>query len=832
MNIAAYFASNAQDIVNRLDRSAVRDLLRLRPPPDDLTGLDPASVCLWADLAFGAGMNDQAAKIYTQLSKLEPGSHWPLYQLGRLSCEREDFPVAVEMLSKAVHLSPNFAPGWYELSRVYFKLKYIAKLQEAVAGFLAAERLPLKVEQTNVLTAMAHVLFERQASDEALQLYALLIEVGCGDSSLHARYAECLIGKRQFDVAIELLEPLRKAHSLGDRALRSLALAYSEIGELELASSLLAEITSRNPTNIEYLRFHLRVLCRLGKQSAVATLMHSARSDLGKKNYEDLHIVQLVESADYVALLQMLERDGSYGTPASQAYLMRAISDATHLKKEYRTAASLAARFLTRFGKNIKVLLILMNGAFATRNWQLAKLCLASATEEDFKANSELRIKRFEYYCFTGALDQARIALKDLEPLSKLPKKRIPAVLRYYAEIGDWAALYQLGMHNLDAEFDFERSGYLVFRAVRKVGMHVPAIRQIEQIDDLDEAPALKKLRMIIMEDMIRNDYMLEDLVDDPHRADLAPLQQRLLFKKLVLQEGKKSSRKKHTRYAIYYCTNTDYLGPAFVSLASLVDNNRELVESSDIFMVVDDDALELAKRISAKVSKKLRIDIHLKTRADVIESDVELKERYGLFTAGHSLSEAAYYRIYFAKELYRQGRYDVALYIDSDTIVRDNLHELFESRPAVPLLARLEVNRPEVEAAVAMNNLEPGRYFNSGILLLDLKHPDVGPALDRTIHAIQDSRETLVFHDQCALNIGFKGHFHPLDARFNYFVKPDEDGAISDGVIIHYLDRPKPWDPAYSGKFCGLWFAHWHKLAIHVGGGEAMNLYNLSNRE
>lgn len=832
MNITADFASKAQDIASRQDRPAARELLRLRSAPGDLTGLDPASVCLWGDLAFTAGMNDRAAKIYAQLSKLEPGSHWPLYQLGRLGYDRGDFPVAAGMLLKAVHLSPNFSPAWYELSRVYFRLKNIAKLKEAATGFLAAERLPLKTEQTNVLTAIAHFLFERQARDEPLQLYALLIEVGSGDSFIHARYAECLIAKRQFDVAIELLEPLRKAKALGDWGLRSLALAHSETGELELASSILAEITSRNPTNIQYLRFHLRLLCQLGKQSAVATLMHNARSNLGEKDYEDLHINQLVESADYVALLRVLERDSTYGTSAIQRDLIRAISDATHSKKDYRTAASLAARFLTRFGKNIRVLLILMNGAFATRNWQLAKLCLASATEEDFKANSELRIRRFEYQCFSGALDQARIALKELEPLSKLPKKHIPAVLRYYAEVGDWPALYQLSMQNLDAEFDFGRSGYLVFRAVRKTGMHAPAIRQIEQSNNLNDAPALKKLRMIIMEDMIRKDYMLEALVDDPHIADLGPLQQRLLFKKLVLQSRKKPSRKKHPRYAIYYCTNADYLGPTCVSLASLVDNNRELIESSDIFMVVDDDILDLAKKITAKVSQKLQIDIHLKTRADIIESGVELKAKYGLFTAGHSLSEAAYYRVYFAKELHRKGRYEAALYIDSDTIIRDNLHELFESRPALPLLARLEVNRPEVDAAVAMNKLEPGQYFNSGVLLFDLKHSDVGPALDRTIYAIQHSRETLVFHDQCALNIGFKGHFHPLDTRFNYFVKPDEDKPISDGTIIHYLDRPKPWDPAYSGKFCGLWFAHWHKLAVHIGGATAMKLYNLSNRE
>ena len=55
----------------------------------------------------------------------------------------------------------------------------------------------------------------------------------------------------------------------------------------------------------------------------------------------------------------------------------------------------------------------------------------------------------------------------------------------------------------------------------------------------------------------------------------------------------------------------------------------------------------------------------------------MEFKAKFALFTAGHSLIPAAYYHIYFAKELHqREG----ALYIDSDTIIRASLHELFET--------------------------------------------------------------------------------------------------------------------------------------------------------
>jgi lipopolysaccharide biosynthesis glycosyltransferase/tetratricopeptide (TPR) repeat protein len=834
MNIATRtqdFASAAREIADRQNRRAALKFLGKNSIPADLAAVAEEDLRLWGDLAFTGGITDEAARIYERLIELQPDSYWPCFQLGRICRERGAYPQAVAMFLKASSLAPQAAGPWFELCRTYFRQKNIAKLKKAVAALCAAEREPVTADRVNVLTAIGHFLFDRKMRSEPLPLYALLIDSKVADSLVHARFSECLVATGQFQTVIAALEPLRRTRTIGDWGLRSLGLAYAGANELQLASEVLAEAIARNPFNVQNLRLRLRILCQLSDRNSIGELLQSARTSVGKKQYEDLRISALVHTADYAALLDLLSKNPGYGTGAIERELIGAITTAAYQKRQFKAAALLAGIFLTRFGKSTNVLLTLINVAFATRNWQFAQLCLATANAADFKASVELRLKRFEYYCFTGALDEAAIALKDLEPLSQLPKRRLPAVLRYYAEIGDWQSLYELGMQNLGAEFDFEKSGYLIFRAVRKIGMHVPAIREIEKAEDFSASPALKRLRTIVMEDMIRNGHMLEELTGDPHLVDLPALQQRLLFKKLVLQQRKKS-RTTEKRYAIYYCTNLSYLGPTFVSLASLVENNRELMESSDIFLIVDEETSELAKTISAKVGKRYQVDIYLKTSKDVPGLDVELKSRYGLFTAGHSLAEAAYFRIYFASELQRQGRYEAALYIDSDTIIRGSLQELFDSRQEAPLLARLEMPRPEVDKAIELNNLEPGRYFNSGILFFDLKNPAVGPALDNAIDAVRHTPEALMYHDQCALNIGFKGKFRLLDDKFNHFVKPDEDRPISDGAIIHYLDRPKPWDPAYFGKYCGLWFANWHKLAIQIGAGQAMKLYNLSNKE
>ena len=200
------------------------------------------------------------------------------------------------------------------------------------------------------------------------------------------------------------------------------------------------------------------------------------------------------------------------------------------------------------------------------------------------------------------------------------------------------------------------------------------------------------------------------------------------------------------------------------------------------------------------------------------------------MFANGQRLAEAAYYRIYFAKMLQRGGQYDKALYIDSDTIVQGDLNPLVNHKSTTPLIARQELDRPNVQRAIALHGLEAKQYFNSGVLMFDMRNDELGPALERSIEAVGNSREALMFHDQCALNIGFKGAFESLDTRYNFFIDPMDSGVPADSAIFHYFGRPKPWEPAYLGSLSRLWFLNWYQLALHVGSTDAVALYRMSN--
>jgi lipopolysaccharide biosynthesis glycosyltransferase len=825
----AGFVECAASIIARNDKDAADALLISRPVPSDPTQADLDELQAWAGLAYTSGQDSIALGIYRVLSERDPPSWWSFFQIGRINLDAGEFLDAVAPLQTVVGLAPQFAWGWYELCRVWLELDDVHKLATAAVGFARAERQLLNDHHKRMLAAVAHHLFESKFREEPFGIYSILLAQGCDDDMVRTRHAEYYIWKQDFETAARLLEPLERTKTLGDWGRRTLAQAYSEMGVHEPAREILEDVTRRNPRNVNFFRDYIKLLCEMGLGAQAEEAFQNAQPQFSPKRYEYLHVVLLGELSQHVKLLEMLAGDQDYGGPAIQSALDRAIIDCAYKAKDFSTAIGLIERRIGRFGLADNIALCRLNVAFALRDWPLAEKWLAEVDDECFAKSVEFRVRRFEFYCFSGASEKAKAALAEIGSPSELPNKFLPSVLKFHAENGDWSDVYRITIDSLDHTFKFSDTGYLLVRAIRKMNAHEEALRQIDDIVAIRSTPSLQKLRTILLEDLANHD---PSLLQSGTFADFGPVRQRLRFKRLVfgMHDEPSAAEKKN---AIYYCANPAYLGPAFVSISSLIDSNWDLVEESDLFVVIDEpEAYRLACRIAAKLTQRLGIsDIRVVSRAEIVDSSISLRTAYGMFTGGQSLAEAAYYRIYFADYLHKQNRYDRALYIDSDTVVQGDLHALFERPEPAALQARLEVLRPEVEAAIKRHGFEPGQYFNSGVLAFNLRHPDLAVAIERSLHVVQNERDRLIFQDQCALNIGFQSLFQPLDERYNFFIDPHDPAPLSDGAIVHFLDRPKPWDPVYEGKLCRLWFMNWHRLARRIGSEDAIALYKLSNQ-
>jgi len=85
-------------------------------------------------------------------------------------------------------------------------------------------------------------------------------------------------------------------------------------------------------------------------------------------------------------------------------------------------------------------------------------------------------------------------------------------------------------------------------------------------------------------------------------------------------------------------------------------------------------------------------------------------------------------------------------------------------------------------------------RYFNSGVLLIDLKRY-AAVDLPAKIYAMADSGmlKTLFF-DQDLLNLVFLNNWQPLDWRFNV-LEPRPPHEPMHPVIVHYTGHRHPWN-------------------------------------
>ena len=180
--------------------------------------------------------------------------------------------------------------------------------------------------------------------------------------------------------------------------------------------------------------------------------------------------------------------------------------------------------------------------------------------------------------------------------------------------------------------------------------------------------------------------------------------------------------------------------------------------------------------------------------------NDVKIEMDFSQYRRLPHISDAAFFRL-----MMQHLPVDRALYLDSDMVVTQSLHDLFNldmhGYPVAAVqdsfLARTEWNHP--------TGLHTTPYFNSGMLLVDLaqwREHNIAAQLLQTATTIDKS---VPYGDQCFLNTVFQKNWLQLEESWNFqtgavqyfqkrnlgeiFPKPD-----TVPPVIHYTTRAKPW--------------------------------------
>ena len=150
-------------------------------------------------------------------------------------------------------------------------------------------------------------------------------------------------------------------------------------------------------------------------------------------------------------------------------------------------------------------------------------------------------------------------------------------------------------------------------------------------------------------------------------------------------------------------------------------------------------------------------------------------------------------------------------IYLDSDVLVLDSLVPLWESELGDAWIAAVTNVFPNEEFAhvhCGRLGLDPARYFNSGVLLMDLNRLRAARSFDRVRDFALANREQLIFPDQDTLNGALGEHRLSLHPRWNLMLGIEQHpwskqihgaeavaAAVADPAIRHFEGTAnKPW--------------------------------------
>ncbi len=142
-------------------------------------------------------------------------------------------------------------------------------------------------------------------------------------------------------------------------------------------------------------------------------------------------------------------------------------------------------------------------------------------------------------------------------------------------------------------------------------------------------------------------------------------------------------------------------------------------------------------------------------------------------------------------------------LYIDTDVVVINNLAPLYQTDinhvPVGAVIEKYVGSKPELGIH------EPGRYFNSGVLLMNLLQWKEQKITEKTLLYVKENSHKLLWMDQDALNAVLVNNYYPLDFKYNvttefiprWLPRKALQNFLQDKVIIHYTSGgsiKKPW--------------------------------------
>ncbi|ACT12716.1 MULTISPECIES: glycosyltransferase [Pectobacterium] len=446
------------------------------------------------------------------------------------------------------------------------------------------------------------------------------------------------------------------------------------------------------------------------------------------------------------------------------------------------------------------------------RRFEELRQQLESIPARDYKMSEALVALRTRYECTIGNPEAGLAWLADLGPLETLSANLIHCAIQCLISLARYNDVIPLLEAWFNLDFSYQEAAKRILLVATQTGETIRLIRAIEQLHGWFTSPDLIRLRtaLITLDATQRRIQREDDKGDETESTSLTayyPLGVSLSPPHPVSEN------------AIFFCADTAYTAPAIVALISLAIAIERSENLPDIYIFVLPEAHGLWGQLASSFNREfpsltLRVVSTLQMQLD------QSRAHYGFNSMGDMLSTMAYARLYASRYLSQCG-VARALYLDSDVVIQSSpLPLLYMDMEEFPLAACHDQVGPLVDHAVTLHGIPNGRYFNSGVMLLDFHHPATLPAIEAAITYSEDTDSVLIFQDQCALNKAIRGLYLTLDGKYNCYMPPGRpmSAMYENAAIVHFVSTPKPWHLAYLGQGTALW-SRFYDHAVRIVG-------------
>lgn len=250
--------------------------------------------------------------------------------------------------------------------------------------------------------------------------------------------------------------------------------------------------------------------------------------------------------------------------------------------------------------------------------------------------------------------------------------------------------------------------------------------------------------------------------------------------------------KKEHNSFHIAFCVDDHYCRSMGATITSIIDNNPGVDFTFHVFAFsLSEDNRQRFSQLGSKYDVATHIHI----------IDPAIFQPFAHISQFSYYSPTIFTRLLIPSTL--RGITDKVLYLDADILCMGSLAELiqmdFGDSAAIVVPDADETTRRRCAAL----QLSSQKYFNSGVMYMNVDLWVSKEITEKTIHAILENGKDYRFPDQDALNVVLEGQVQFIDRKWNFLYDLIHDlekdkrqmRAIGDVVFIHFAGAVKPWN-------------------------------------